>query len=80
MRSISKALAIPTILVLGALTMPSAAFATGTCPGDLPEILLGAHPGSLGKIDLNGDGIICPAPVKVEGKHAKPSYQDNTPA
>ena len=78
MRSISKALAIPMILALGALAVPSAAFATGTC-GEFQEIVLGAHPGKLAQYDLNGDGIICPAPVKVEGKHAKPAYQDNTP-
>jgi hypothetical protein len=79
MRSISKALAIPMILVLGALTMPSAALATGTC-GEFDEIVLGAHPGKLAQYDVNGDGIICPAPAKVIGKHAKPGYQDNTPA
>ena len=78
MRSISKALAIPTILALGALSVPSAVFADGTC-GIYPEIVLGAHPGKLAQYDLNGDGIICPAPAKVEGKHAKPGYRDNTP-
>ena len=77
MRSISKTLAIPMILVLGALSVPSVALATGTC-GDYAEIVLGAHPGKLAQYDLNGDGIICPAPVKVIGKHAKPAYQDNT--
>ena len=79
MRSISKALAIPMVLALGTLVAPSAVFATGTC-GDYPAIVLGAHPGKLAQYDLNGDGIICPAPIKVEGKHAKPAYQDNTPA
>jgi len=78
MRSISKALAIPIILVLGAVAVPSAEFATGTS-GDFTEIVLDAHPGKLAQYDVNGDGIICPAPVKVEGKHAKPAYQDNTP-
>ena len=78
MRSISKALAIPMILALGALIAPSAVFATGTC-GDYPEIVLGAHPGKLAQYDVNDDGIICPAPVKTDAKHVKPSYRDNTP-
>ena len=78
MRSISKALAIPMILVLGALSVPSVALATGTCGVTMPEIVLGAHPGKLAKYDLNGDGIICRRPVKVIGKHVKPVYGDNT--
>jgi hypothetical protein len=76
MRSISKALAIPMILVLGALTVPSVALATGTCGGDLPEIA--ARTGKLAKYDLNGDGIICGVLVEVVGKHFKPLYEDNT--
>jgi hypothetical protein len=39
----------------------------------------GAHPGKLAQYDVNGDGIICPAPVKTDAKHVKPSYRDNTP-
>ena len=77
MRSISKTLAIPMILALGAVSVPSVALASGTC-GEFAEIVLGAHPGKLAQYDLNGDGIICPAPIKVIGKHAKPAYQDNT--
>ena len=76
MRSISKSLAITAVLAIGVLGMPSAALADGTC-GTALEVVVTS--GKLAKIDLNGDGIICVQPSKVEGKHApKPTYFDNS--
>jgi hypothetical protein len=75
MRSLSKGLAIPLILAIGALSVPSVALADGTC-GTATEVV--ANSGKLAKYDLNGDGIICQLGVKVQGKgNPKPTYVDN---
>jgi len=76
MRSISTRLAITAILVIGVLAAPSGAFAYGTCPGESAET---AAQGKLAKIDLNGDGLVCQLPAKVQGRgNPKYSYVDNS--
>lgn len=77
MRSLSKQLAIPMVLVIGALSVPGGAFAYGTCPGEAIEV---AAQGKLAKIDLNGDKIVCQLPAKVQGAKGNPkfTYVDNS--
>jgi hypothetical protein len=75
MRSLSKILAIPLVLALVAVSVPSVALADGTC-GTATEVAVTS--GKLAKYDVNGDGIICQLGVKVLGKgNPKPSYADN---
>jgi hypothetical protein len=75
MRSVSKRLAIPAILVIGILGAPSVALADGTCG---TAIGIAVTSGKLAKVDLNGDGIVCAQPAKVLGKGGKITYFDNS--
>jgi hypothetical protein len=72
MRSLKKGLAFTAILAIGALSIPGTALAYGTCPGEAIEV---AAQGKLAKIDLNGDGIVCELPAKVQGTKGNPKHQ-----